>query len=309
MLARAQESFQVGEEVTAIRALMTGLVDYAGLFPPASLDMFSAVGKYREYLAGEDRWALGRFVVPAGRLKEFSAAFNDVCCGERERAWPLSVLGSGDAASDDAAMDSLARGAVSIDCVEMKANSAAQAERLLQDFGTGTTAYIEFPAAGTSEFLPLLARFGARAKIRTGGVTAGAFPSSETLAQFLLSCARAKIAFKATAGLHHAVRGSYRLTYERESARAVMHGFVNVFLAATLAYRGEDAQAVVATLEEKEASAFLFDEESVRWRKFHAGVDEIEAVRRRFAISYGSCSFSEPVEEARFWEAKAHGWR
>ena len=103
---------------------MTRLVDYAGLFPPASLDMMSAVRRYRQYLTGEDRWSLGRFVVPAARLLEFSAAFNEVCCGEHERVWTLSVLASGDRASDEAAMDGLTRGAVAIDSVEMKAASA-----------------------------------------------------------------------------------------------------------------------------------------------------------------------------------------
>jgi hypothetical protein len=281
---------------------MRGLVDYAGLFPPASLDMLSAVRRYRAYLTGEDRWTLGRFVVPAGRLAEFSAAFNEVCCGEREPVWVLSVLGSGDAAKDAAAMDALTRGAVSVDCVEMKAAYTEQAEALLKDFQGGPAVFVEFDAGRAASMLPVLARFGARAKIRTGGVTVEAFPAVDVVAEFLAACARAKVAFKATAGLHHAVRGSYRLTYEAGSARATMHGFVNVFLAAVLAYRGMEARALSATLEEKNASAFVFGEDNVRWLGFDAGVDEIEAVRREFAISYGSCSFSEPVEEAKALE-------
>lgn len=289
--------------MTAIRALMSSLVDYAGLFPPASLEMLRAVRQYREYLTDDDRWALGRFVVPATRLAEFSTAFNEVCCGEREPVWRLSVLASGDAARDEEAMEGLARGAVSIDCVEMRAASGAQAERLLADSEAGIAKYVEFSPAAAPAMLPTLARFGARAKIRTGGVTADAFPTTEAVAEFLAACTRAKVAFKATAGLHHAVRGSYRLTYEAESARGTMHGFVNVFLAAVLAYRGESVRGVIATLEEKSAAAFVFGEDGVRWPGFEAGVDEIEGVRREFAISYGSCSFSEPVEEA-----KSLGW-
>jgi hypothetical protein len=282
---------------------MRGLVDYAGLFPPASLDMLSAVQRYREYLTGEDRWALGQFVVPATRLKEFSAAFNEVCCGEREPVWRLSVLASGDGASDAAAMEELDQGAFSIDSVEMKAAGAAQAARLLEDFEPGVRAYVEFAPGDAAAMLPVLARFGARAKIRTGGVTAEAIPSTEMVAAFLAACARAKMAFKATAGLHHAVRGGYRLTYEPDSARATMHGYANVFLTAALAWRGEDARALIETLNEKDASAFVVGEDNVRWHGFDAGVDEIEAVRREFAISYGSCSFTEPVHEAR-----TYGW-
>jgi hypothetical protein len=288
--------------MTAIRALIAGLVDYAGLFPPASLDMVSAVRRYREYLTGDDRWALGKFVVPAGRLKEFSSAFNEVCCGEHEPVWSLSVLVA-DEAKDVAALEELELGAFQVGSVELKAGSTSQAERVLRGFGRGVPAYVEFAPAEAGAVLPVLSRFGARAKIRTGGVTAEAFPGVEAVAGFLAACARAKVPFKATAGLHHPVRDAYKLTYDPQSARATMHGFANVFLAAVLAWRGEDARVLIETLNMRGSGAFGFGGESVHWLKFDAGVDEIETVRRQFAISYGSCSFTEPVEEAR-----ALGW-
>jgi hypothetical protein len=289
--------------MTAIRALMTGLVDYAGLFPPASLDMLSAVRQYRGYLSGEDRWALGKFVVPAARLKEFSKAFNEICCGEREPIWRLSILASDDSLSDEEAIESLVLGPFSIDSIELKVGSVLQAKPFLQDLQARHMSYVEFAPGNVVSALPTLVRLGARAKIRTGGVTAEAFPSTDLIANFLAACARANVAFKATAGLHHAVRGMYQLTYERLSERALMHGFVNVFLAAVLAYRGENVRALNDTLHEKDPGAFAFNEDSVRWHGFDAGVDEIEGARREFAISYGSCSFSEPVQEV-----KALGW-
>jgi hypothetical protein len=303
VLARAKKQLSGCKEMTAARVLMTGLVDYAGLFPPAGLGMAEAVRQYHAYLTGEDRWALGRFVVPATRLGEFTAAFNEVCCGEREPVWRLSVLGSGDGVRDAEDLDGLPRGAVLVDCVELKASSATQAEAVLEGLVGGPAAYVEFAPGEAEAMLPVLERFAARAKVRTGGVTAEAIPSVEQVADFLVACARARVAFKATAGLHHAVRGVYALTYERESARAKMHGFANVFLAAVLAWRGENAAAVRATLAEEDARAFAFGDEAVRWLGFDVGVDEIEAVRREFAVSYGSCSFTEPLEEA-----KVLGW-
>ena len=52
--------------------LRWGLIDYAGLFPPAALAMDDAVGRYaRPTGAGRDAWMLGRFIVPASRLGEF----------------------------------------------------------------------------------------------------------------------------------------------------------------------------------------------------------------------------------------------
>jgi len=279
--------------MTAGRALMAGLVDYAGLFPPAALEMPEAVRRYRGYLAGEDRWALGRFVVPAARLAEFEPAFEDVCCGEREPVWTLSVLGAGD-------LSGLTRGAFSVESVEVKAGSVTEAERELADLGGEIPVYVEFDPGRAAAMLPALARAGARAKIRVGGVVAEAFPTVETVAGFLLACARARVPFKATAGLHHAVRGDYKLTYEADSARATMHGFANVFLAAALAWRGAEKRAVMKTLG---ATEFHFGAENVRWLGFELSSAQIASARREFAVSYGSCSFEEPIEEAR-----ALGW-
>ncbi|HEV2464250.1 MAG TPA: hypothetical protein VGT04_10615 [Acidobacteriaceae bacterium] len=285
--------------MNAARALMAHLVDYAGLFPPAGLDMLTAARRYREYLAGEDRWALGRFVVPAAKLAEFEKAFEELCCGEHEPVWRVSVLASGDAPCDARAVADLPRGAMTVESVEVKVGNAQDAERFLSNWESELPPYVEFPSGVAEAMLPVLARFGARAKIRTGGVAAEAFPTTDVVADFLLACARQRIAFKATAGLHHAVRASHKLTYEVDSARATMHGFANVFLAAILAWRGEKKQAIVDTLALAQASAFTFNEESVQWLGFEAGVDEIAATRRDFATSYGSCSFTEPLEEAR----------
>lgn len=283
------------------RALMAGLVDYAGLFPPAGLGMLEAVRRYREYLAGKDRWALGRFVVPAARLAEFEAAFEEVCCGEREQTWPLSVLSSGDFLRDAVAIGYLLKGgAAKLDALEGRIASPDEAERFSREWKPEFPLYLEFAPGEAGTMLPVLARHGARSKIRTGGVTAEAFPSVEAVADFLLACARARVPFKATAGLHHAVQGSYRLTYEAESAKAVMHGFTNVFLAAAQAWRGAEKEALVETLEARE---FSFDDDGARWAGFDLSAEEISAARREFAMSYGSCSFEEPVREAR-----ALGW-
>jgi hypothetical protein len=302
VLAGAEEQLQNSTAMTAAgRALMTGLVDYAGLFPPAGLGMLEAVRRYREYLAGPDRWALGRFVVPATRLDEFEAAFKEVCCGEREPVWGLSVLSSGDFLRDAVVIGYLLKGgAAKVDALEGRTASPDEAERFSREWESEFPLYLEIAPSEAETMLPVLARVGARAKIRTGGVTAEAFPSTEAVAGFLLACARARVSFKATAGLHHAVRGSYRLTYEKESAKAVMHGFTNVFLAAALAWRGAEKEDLVRTLEARE---FSFSDDGARWAGFEASTDEIAAARREFAMSYGSCSFEEPLAEA-----KALGW-
>ena len=153
----------------------------------------------------------------------------------------------------------------------------------------GATVYLEKP----TELV------GARAKIRTGGVTADLFPSPEALADFLLQCAQRKLAFKATAGLHHAVRGVYKLTYEPDSACATMHGFLNVLLAACLAWYGGSRAQVRATLEETHAAAFRFDDAGVAWHGHRLSNAQLAAAREEFIVSFGSCSFEEPLQELR----------
>ncbi len=65
---------QVQEEMTAIEAVLGGLIDYAGLYPPASLDMRAAVRNYLEYRDGPHAFALGRFIVDIARTDELREA-------------------------------------------------------------------------------------------------------------------------------------------------------------------------------------------------------------------------------------------
>jgi hypothetical protein len=56
----------------SFRALLTGLIDYAGLFPPAQLPLEEAVRNYARYSTEPESWMLGRFICPAGRLAELT---------------------------------------------------------------------------------------------------------------------------------------------------------------------------------------------------------------------------------------------
>jgi len=139
--------------------------------------------------------------------------------------------------------------------------------------------------------LPELAKRGLRAKIRTGGVTADAFPAPERIAAFLRACNEAGVAFKATAGLHHPLRCVKPLTYEANAPAGTMHGFVNVFLAAALLEHAEEI------LREDDPRAFAFNDDGVRWRGYEVTTEALVEMRRDFALSFGSCSFDEPISD------------
>lgn len=145
--------------------------------------------------------------------------------------------------------------------------------------------------------LDAIRRHGQRAKIRTGGITPDAFPAIDDVAEFLRACKAKGVAFKATAGLHHPLRCVKPLTYEPNAPIGTMHGFLNVFLAAALP---DHADAILA---ESDPSAFAFDDDAASWRGHRVTTEEIVAMRRDFATSFGSCSFEEPIEDLR-----ALGW-
>ena len=140
-------------------------------------------------------------------------------------------------------------------------------------------------------------------KVRTGGLAPENIPPSEEIADFLVRAARSKKPFKATAGLHHAIRAEHALTYAPDSPRAVMHGFVNVFTAATFAWQGAEPDTVLAVLNEKDPAAFALSGAALIWRGRSLSTALIQDARANFAHSFGSCSFEEPVADLRDW-----GW-
>ena len=161
-------------------------------------------------------------------------------------------------------------------------------------------AFVEVPLdTDRGALLAVLKARGARAKVRTGGVVPEAIPGPPGLARFVAACAAAGVPFKATAGLHHPVRAEHALTYEPGAPRAAMHGFVNVFAAAALARSGAALAELEALLSEGKPSAFRFEPDGLRWRGRLLPADALGRARREFALSFGSCSFAEPVADLR----------
>ncbi|MGA7524022.1 MAG: hypothetical protein WBW84_16335 [Acidobacteriaceae bacterium] len=285
--------------MSAAEALLGRIVDYAGLFPPAALDMDTAVRNYQDYLQGEHGWMLGSFVVPAARLDEFAGAFEQVCCSEKENPWTLSIVCTSEPAEDARRIAEFQQGAAFIGSLEAKAADPLTARAILESLPAARARYVEFALDRAAEVLPVLADHGAGAKIRMGGLTPDTIPAIESVAQFLTACMRERVAFKATAGLHHAIRGTRALTGKPDSPRATMHGFLNLFLAAAVAYFGAEEQEIVRTLAEEDGSAFRLDDEVIRWHDHTLIADQIERVRSEFAMSFGSCSFTEPVDDMK----------
>lgn len=286
----------------SLRALVAGLVDYAGLFPPAVLGMRDAVAAYAEYRTSTDAWVLGRFVVQAARLDELAmeAARHSIAPAE---PWHLSALVGDDGAGEIArarAFNSAQAGRFVVDVIEHRAPAIGAIESVARAVHEGRplTLYVEIPVVDEPrEWLQALARVGARAKVRTGGTTAPAFPAAWQLARFIARCAELAVPFKATAGLHHPLRGEQKLTYEPDAPTATMFGFVNVFLAGAFASMGMSESALTQLLEEREPDAFTFGDDAVSWRDSIIQIDRLRHARESFALAFGSCSFREPIDD------------
>ena len=269
--------------------------------------MREALENYASYRNGEDRSALGRFIVPVSRLRELEERGSDLMPGGLEaEPWHLSVLVADDVRRAGEEMVDFNRrhsaasmGRALIDVVELKAGVADEIARQRAELPDFFTAYFEIPIKGdVSPLVKAIARAGARAKVRTGGVTPESIPPADEIIDFIAACQRESVPFKATAGLHHPVRGSYRLTYEPDSPVGTMYGFLNVFVASALLYAGETRQTAFAALEETDPHGFVFDDDAIVWRDKRITSDQLEATRQ-FATSFGSCSFREPIDELR----------
>jgi hypothetical protein len=306
-----------------VHPLLTGLVDYAGLFPPARLPLDTAAAQYARHRARPEAPMLARFVVSVAQADALGALLPP------DLPTTLAVLGTGGAdaeaflaaTADDlaalrAALD--AHPALTADAFEVllpddllrepaiTTGVLARLDALREEHGlSGLRYFLEVPltGAGAAALPVLLGIFfeaGAALKLRTGGLTADAFPAVDVLAAALAAAHRAGVAFKCTAGLHHPVRTHRDVGAETHPRiHATMHGFLNVFGGACLLHAGAlPPEALPGVLAETDPAAFhLGADGTFAWRDARAAPGAVADARRTFALGFGSCSFDEPVDD------------
>lgn len=289
----------------AIRALLTEVIDYAGLFPPATLALEPAIRNYAHYRASDDRWMLGRLVCPTAKLAELSPLVDQLFAnGEPLR---ISALGRGGTTRDefDIAMradaDDIRRfiarhqGRASVDVFETRAPAGAKLSLDMPCFLEANIAANWRDAIAAQIESAELRQFGF--KLRTGGVAAAAIPPVAQIAFALVAARDARVPIKFTAGLHHPMR------HFNSALNTAMHGFINVFVAGVLCHAQRlDESKLIEILSDEDITHFTFDADGVRYKNLRASIAQIESTRRQ-VISFGSCSFDEPREDLR-----ALGW-
>lgn len=294
------------------RAAFSGLIDYAGLFPPARLSMDDAVGEYASLQGLPEAWILGRFVVAQSAFADFDRALGrhgtgEVACsaivggGATARTF-VDAVSAGIAQAMSLAQARVESFEVPLPTLDAARDSydasiaqlaAALSLRGVRELPT----YAELPRdarfdAELERAATALARAKVGAKLRCGGVTADAFPSSAQVAAFIDAMCAAGVPFKCTAGLHHPIR------HVDPATGFHMHGFVNVLVASALA--GDVSRdELERVLDEEDPAAFAIGEAALRWRERSVDTAGVERTRRKRFVAYGSCSFTEPVEVLR----------
>lgn len=289
------------QQSESIRVLLAETVDYAGLFPPSALSMAEAVINYAAYKNSNYSWALGRFVVSVARLDEFSENAKDFFTRD-EQIWKLSVLASDNIYETVRKIEDFNAAHAPFafcDALEVKAVTSFSIDKIARAVPTSVTTYFEIPLADNlADLIATLAVNGRRAKIRTGGITADAFPAAEEITRFMRVCLAANVSFKATAGLHHPLRCLKPLTYEKNAPSGAMNGFLNVFLAAGFLKQNYERSLIDELLQDEKAENFAFADDGARWRREHfLSVAQLKVLRQRNIISFGSCSFDEPIAD------------
>lgn len=293
----------------SLRALLNRSIDYAGMFPPCSLELGPALKNQAEYVRSNESWMLSAFVLP---IAKFGDAAELVSQFDKQHPLRASALGAKTENAKDF-FNELKNAAeiirsfqkqqvdrATVIQLEMVAPADVDLAKLNEVAGLLSDlklqAFWETPAESAEQTIALLARAKQPAfgyKLRTGGVTEDAFPNSVQIARAILASTKHHVPIKFTAGLHHPIRQF------RDEVKTEMHGFLNVLGAGVLSaeHHWDEAQTI-EMLEDQRSSSFEFHDTVFAWRDWEITLDRIKA-RRKFVTSFGSCSFDEPREDLR----------
>jgi len=272
---------------------VSSLIDDAAIFPPGNAALPEAVSAHLRHRQTWYATVVGAFVVSDHRLTELSrtlATYDDAS------PLPCVVVVTGGAGSlepvlaradDDPRLELRGVEMALRDEDDLGRNARRVMTALGDSLPEGVAVSIELPrppdGGAWSTAADVVAEYGHRLKFRTGGDTSQAHPDPVELAAAITAAIDREVAFKCTAGLHHAVRNTAPGTGFEQ------HGYLNVVLATRAVLDGADEDDVVRVLAERDASAIAAACADMD--------DEVAARVRRWFVSFGSCSIEEPVAD------------
>lgn len=301
------------------------IIDYAGIFPPEKLALPKAFQNFNSYKKSKFSWILSKFIIPANKLNELTKLIKK---SDTLTKLSLSVIGSSgldisefnkNFTNDLISIEQFYYQNypnISIDSFEVKLPQTTfifpDCDETLEimisisaglegTLGIKLPVFFEAPLIEDYELeIFLTAQSIADLsnncgyKLRTGGVVKSAFPKAKIIAYAILCCLEFKIPIKFTAGLHHPF---YHFNKQYKTG---MHGFINLFAAAILAYQFELSDIeIINILTDKNSETFIFNNDFFQYKDFKLKNSKILSSRNEFALSFGSCSFIEPIEDLK----------
>ncbi|MBC8197748.1 MAG: hypothetical protein H8E60_07680 [Candidatus Marinimicrobia bacterium] len=294
----------------SLKLFLTKLIDYAGLFPPAKLQLKLALNNYNNDIKCLDKWMLSQFILPLSNLNNITEKMMDGF----SQNFPLKLsLLSNDLDLDIdqlflfkdkfgekvefSGLESKILDIHSFHTILEKTNEVQNKNQL------NMASFFELPTQENwidkmIKSIEIITEFNFNHnsnfgfKLRCGGVEPYMFPSPENIAETIIICIQNNISLKFTAGLHHPVR------HYNDSIQTKMFGFFNIFIGGMLAkkYRFNHVE-LIEVLIDQSSNNFKFKEEGLSWKKYNLSNKEIIQFRENDFISYGSCSFNEPRED------------
>jgi hypothetical protein len=262
-------------------ALLVSLLDDAALFPPGTAPMVAAVpahARHRESWYGS---IVGPFVCSDVCLGELASVLRQSC----SEVLVSVVVTKGPQAISAAAAEALELG-IALAAIEGPlgtGDGAAERAKLavgaIAEQPVEVQGYVEVPPGHERRaVLDALSATPVAAKLRTGGLSAQAFPTEAEVASFLADCAAREVPFKCTAGLHRAVR------HRAEPEGLERHGIGNLLVATAASLAGASEDELIAILREQDEGSVV------------ALLEQAVAARQRFR-SVGTCSVEESIED------------
>ena len=254
--------------VVSDSAALARLLDDASQFPPGNLALEEAWPAHRRWRSGPRASVVGRFLMPSGRL----SALAELMGGDGAELGIVVAPGDGPDVLEPVP------GGGHVSAIELRGGCASDVGAW-RDRAPAADVFVEgVPVEEVASLRTGDARVGA--KLRCGGLSPEAFPSPESVAKFVQACVRLDVPFKATAGLHGALR------HWDPEIGAYHHGFMNVWTTTALAARNDHVPELVGC---------VLVESPEELREFGVGLDELEGARRWFT-AFGTCSIEEPLE-------------
>ena len=283
-----------------LQELFANWIDYAGSFPPASLPTDQVATQLISALNSQHNWFVNRVVLNYDEILTFDSTLAASHSLDSSRRIPLcAVVGE----QWQVAMTRLNEiapelRATQVTAIEGKWTESNLPPELLENHN-GSTIYVELPIDDELENrLRFLRDAKLCAKLRAGGTRSELFPAVKAVVEFLSGCRRIGLPYKLTAGLHHLWADQYCMTYATDSPKTIMHGFLQVALAA-LALETDANSIDVATeiLKSTSAAHVSITSTGIGWRDQSWSLADFQSLRQNRLHAIGSCSIDEPLDE------------